>query len=330
MKKWTIAFVNYKTSVYMKWQLKGLYKFNDPSEFNVIIVDNSNPHEITALNKIIKSYQYKHKNIEIIYHNPQEPTASGQHGEALTLALKRTKTKYFLTQDPDFFWVKQNYLKLFETYLESGKVAIGAPYPNRVGVGHPWFPCAYGCAHITDMIKDLDFHADASQERREESFRLYPLKDGFEFSFDVGWKIREKLSNKDDSSNFISFGQRDAIDLKKLIGVHSYGCITKEYLLDSQTIAFHLFRGSFTDRVDSKGIDANKDVPQLWTITRDKFGKYFYENLCENGKISLKRQILNRLYNLPKNIREARRSVIRIRLNKNQKMIKLFGVDLIK
>ena len=280
MKKWTIAFVNYKTSVYLNWQIKGLYEFNDPESFDLIIVDNSRPHEKEALEQLTKNYNEQYNNIKIIYYTPQEQSASGQHGEGMSVALKEANSEYFFAQDPDFFFVKQQYLNFMEEHLKKGAVAIGAPYPRGVGGGHPYFPCAYGCAHPMHLIKDLDFTALVCEEKREESLRLYPDLD---YSYDVGWKIRLALSTEKDSRNFVVFDQEDFYNLADSIGCHTYELISKKYSLNGEDIAFHLFRGSFTDAVDGFN-DKNKDLSSRLLKIRNKMGRYFYDYISTEKK----------------------------------------------
>ena len=110
MKKWTIAFVNYKTIVFLKWQLKIYYEFNDPNEFEIIIVDNSDPFQKKEIDDLIRPYNSKWRNIKVIYNNARGHIGSEQHGQGLTIALKMAKSKYFLTEDPDFFFVIKNHL----------------------------------------------------------------------------------------------------------------------------------------------------------------------------------------------------------------------------
>lgn len=271
--EWTIGIVNYKSAVYIKWQLKILFESNDPSCFKLIIVDNSSPHQKKELEELTKEYSAKYKNIEVIYLLPKEESASGQHGEGLSLVKEKTTTKYLLVHDPDFFWVQGGYLNSLKDYLEQSKdnVAIGAPYPNKIGIGDPWFPSAYGCAYKTDTLKGVDFFADVSEEKRKESFKKYPISEGFEFSYDVGWKIREKLSNK----KFFTFSQREAPELNKIIGAHSFETLTREYFYNGKTIGFHLFRGTFTGTVENHK-DPKNQINEEWIIARNKYGSYFY------------------------------------------------------
>ena len=279
---WTIGIVNYKSAVYIKWQLKILYEGNNPRDFHLIIVDNSNPHE-QKLSTLIKPYRDKYKNVEIIYYIPKETSASGQHGEALSIIKNKVSTKYFLVQDPDFFWVQKKYLQKLETYLAKGYVAIGAPYPNKVGIGDPWFPAAYGCAFLTKELGAVDFYADVSEEKRQESFSKYPIEDGYEFSYDVGWKVRASLSSKP----HLSFKQKEVLELKQWIGVHSFETVSKEYFLENKTIAFHLFRGTFTGMVTQDHKDPQLTIKNEWEKVRDKYGRFFYDYTFNYKKLNL-------------------------------------------
>lgn len=279
MKKWTIAFINYKTSVYLKWQLKSFYKFNDPKDFDIIIVDNSRPFEKDKLEQLASAYNKNYQNIKIVYYTPKAESASGQHGEAMTLAMKMADSKYFLAQDPDFFWVKKDILNYLASYLDKGMVGIGAPYILGIGGGHPNFPALWGVAHPLKLIQHLDCMAEDSKEKWDESFKLFPGKD---YSYDVGWKIRWELSKEDDDSNFVAFEQVPVLNLSKKIGLHSYELITRKYMMDGEVLCYHLFRGSFTDKVDGNK-DVNKDLSQELINIRDKMGEFFYTYL-QTGK----------------------------------------------
>ena len=278
---WTVAFVNYKTSVFLKWQLRILFEFNDPKDFCVIIVDNSRPHEREELSSFLKQYD-GYGNIKIVFYEPKEKSASGQHGESLTLAMKMAESVFFLANDPDFFWVRKNYLNWVATLLESGYVAVGAPYTAGVGIGNPMFPALWGAAHRLADIKDLDCFAESSKEKLAESFKKYP---GREYSFDVGWKIREKLS-KNEILNFISFKSKVPKDLLVFFGKYSFECLLREYFYDDQTVAFHLFRGSFTDKVDGV-IDVNAELSNRILERRDLIGRCFYDIIATGKRPAL-------------------------------------------
>ena len=145
--KWTIGFVAYGSSTYIEWQLKGWYQYNDPLNFRIIIVDNTSPNDRVNLEKVTKACQEKYGNIQIVYYSPKNISASGQHGEGINQILPLLETKYFIIQDPDFFWVRKGILDYLESeYLKDSNLrTIGAPYPLYVGNGAKDFPrpCAW-------------------------------------------------------------------------------------------------------------------------------------------------------------------------------------------
>ncbi len=281
MKKWTIAFVNYKTSIYFKWQFKILYEFNNPEDFEIIIVDNSRPHEKERLEQLSAKYNQEYNNIKIFYHTPLAETASCQHGEGMNIAVQEANSKYFLAQDPDFFFIKANYLDFLSNFLDKGLVAVGAPYTYGVGLGHPNFPALFGVAHPLDIIKNLDCSAENPNEKGDEYRKLFPNK---EYCFDVGYKLREALSNENDDSNFISFIPQDARSLVYQIGNHSYEARTQKYLYNNEEVAYHLFRGAFTGTAkDNK--DLNKELTKATLKARYNMGNHFYNLISQSNEV---------------------------------------------
>jgi hypothetical protein len=269
-KKWCIGYVNYNSDVYLKWQLKILYEFNNPDDFELIIVDNSSPNQTEELEILVKPYNDLNNNIKIVFHNPKSKKASDQHAEGLDIIKDMMNAKYLLVQDPDFFYVKENYLRIFESHLENGVVAIGAPYPSLVGNGNPRFPCAFGCAMVANIFDDVNINFQADASRFEESIRDFP---GFDFSFDVGYKIRLAYSDR----RVISFEQKRCGYLSKIIGSHSFEVISQEYFLEGETIAFHLFRGTFTGEVNADHEDPKLVIKKETIKIRNNYGKFFYD-----------------------------------------------------
>jgi hypothetical protein len=110
MKKWTVGIVNYKSFSYMEYQLKILYEFNSPQDFDLIIVDNSEPSEKDLLDKVGKEYR-QHQNLTIISNNSNSDNfklrTSSQHAEGLNIILEKSNSKYLLVHDPDFFGLKK-------------------------------------------------------------------------------------------------------------------------------------------------------------------------------------------------------------------------------
>lgn len=283
---WTVGIVNYRSAIYIRWQLKILFEANPPESFQLVLVDNSRPHERAELEKLVAPYRAKFGNVELIFHTPAEGPASIQHGEALEIVRARTRTPYLLVHDPDFFWVRNGYLRTLAGILEAGALVVGAPYPEKVGIGDPWFPAAFGCAYRMAALAGLDFVASVTPETIAESFARWPRTDGYGFSFDVGWRIREALSEKP----HVSFEQRAAPELNRSIGPHSFEIISREYLHEGRRIAFHLFRGSFTGLWTKAFADPATEVPKQWQEVRGRLGAHFYDCFRrDRGEPSLKR-----------------------------------------
>ncbi len=282
-RKWTIGIVNYKSSVYLEYQMKILYEFNDPNSFKIIIIDNSFPHQIEELSRIAETYR-KYGNMEIIYFDAsQDPwmRGSGQHGQGLNEVLKRADTDYLLVHDPDFFFVHKNYLKILERKLNDGNLVIGAPYRHWRGhietgkIGNPDFPSAFGAAYKISAIEGLDFMPAVSKELFKSGVACWIEPEGA----DVGWQMRDKLSNKP----YVSFQQQWASMMKYYFGDYSFQQEPYEYFLDGKRIAYHLFRGTFV--ADDRSFSASKidkSTPEEWNRVREKCAQYFY-NVAKNG-----------------------------------------------
>jgi hypothetical protein len=291
---WTIGIVNYKSAVYIDWQLRILYEANPPESFALVIVDNSRPHEREALERLAAPYRDRHRNLELVFHEPKPGPASTQHGEALELVRARADTPYLLVQDPDFFWIRRGYLALLAGLLERGNLAVGAPYPQKVGLGDPWFPAAFGCAYRTAALAGLDFTARVSPETIAESFARWPQAEDYGFSFDVGWRIRETLSEKP----HVAFEQRIPHELRIRFGDHSFVWEPREYLHEGAPLAVHLFRGTFTGLWTAEFADPERDVPQGWHEARARLGAHFHALAKEDGRSPLRRgasRLLGRL-----------------------------------
>ena len=269
-RKWTIGIVNFHSIVYLHFITKTLYSFNDPQDFKLIIIDNSNPHE-TGLENLLAQYK-KYENIEVIYHTPKANFPSGQHGESLDIILEKTDTPFLMVQDPDFFWVRRNYLKILEDYFAAGYAAIGAPYrtDKKITDGDRNFPTAFGCAIQTKYLAGVDFYPSED---------LQEIKD---LGRDVGWKIREKLSKE----KFLSFEQKQS-QIYKSLGEFSYDVNPYSYYADGRRIAYHLFKGSRGNIIPKnakkkKGYDGTnldgydkEDIIDIGYI-RKKYGSFFY------------------------------------------------------
>jgi hypothetical protein len=249
----------------MEYQLKILYEFNQPEDFDLIIVDNSEPTEKDLLDDLAKKYT-SYNNLSIIYNNSNsadfKSRTSSQHGEGLNIILNKSNSKYLLVHDPDFFWVKKDYLKLMEQELENGALVIGAPYSVPIKTGAANFPSAFGCAYNLLKVKEdgLNFDAGINDEEKVKEHK-YP-----------GWQMRAKYSDQ----KFISFEQKVSI-LPFIFGHHSYNSVPRYYIFNGDIIGYHLFRGSFVADSESHVKNAHLiDVPELYRDSRYLYSQYFY------------------------------------------------------
>lgn len=287
--KWSVLSVNYKTSVYLNWQLKILYEFNNPQDFELIIIDNSlDKAEEELLKKLTADYQSKYKNVKLVFYEPKNKTASGQHGEAIEFAKQFIKGKYLLVHDPDFFWLQKNYLNILENELQNN-VAIGAPY----GRMSPNFPSAFGCGYQYDKVKNISFEAYIdgdffkawqAYDQEIEGKRIFAITD---FTYDVGWQIRDQLT-RDPQNLYLSFEQYQVgKDLLKILNVQdfdSYKSRGSLYFYKNKIIGFHLSKGSYTGEIKSDGIDPKLIISQKTWEIRDKIGELMYKQISNNNQ----------------------------------------------
>ena len=325
-KKWSILIVNYRSSVYLKWQLKILYEFNDINDFELIIIDNSvDENEKNNLLNLISDYQKEFNNIKLHFYQPHNKTASGQHGEAIEYAKQYIEGQYLLIHDPDFFWLKKNYLNTLENLLKN-HVAVGAPYKGNSMNGNSKFPSAFGCAYKFSDVKNISFEPfiDGDFEKSWEIFNKFQneqhqiwknnpklAKINYDFSFDVGWQIRNQLSNEDNDDNFITFNQfnikNGLIELLNLKISHSFETISSIYFFNDKIIALHLFRGTFTGQ-HNEHCDPKINHSEELFKTRDLIAKFLYD------QISLKNKDLNLCY--LKIIKKKKRKKIKDKIKK--------------
>lgn len=279
MKKWTILFINHNSEYYFEHQLKILYKSNNPDNFELLIIDNSQISEVDNIISRTKKYSDKFGNIKVLYFAPKgdfnKNMERDEHGESVNFAMDYVSTKYLLIQDPDFFWVKNNYLDFLEGFLEDGSVAVGAPYPSKAANGPSDFPASFGCAYLVSKVCNTSFMGEYLDEDLINTlYKKYPTKDGFGYPCDMGYKIRIKLSKE----QYTSFSQKRR-NLNKFFGQHS---ITKAvcYLFKGEEMAFHLFGGSREPKQVHGFVDLSKkeqeEIFNQWKKVRFNYAQYFY------------------------------------------------------
>ena len=275
MIEWSIGIVNYKSFVYLKHQIKGLYEFNS-IPFKLIIVDNSVPSEEIELRELLNQYP----NTELICHHPQTEGSSRQHTEGLNIIQKRVDTKYLLIQDPDFFWVRKDILKILQTKFEEGNVCVGAPF-YRPQFTNDTTPALWGCAYLTSILEEGDFESFSVALSRDEVSRDLAL------GRDTGWKLRDKFKNQ----NLPTYSFVDKVgfpDWFPMKGKHTGAFNEKdshEYFYEDRPIGYHLFHGSYDSDLEfaSAKDQINITVPPTWAELRDQYAQHFYRSLQNDG-----------------------------------------------
>lgn len=284
--KWTILYINHKSEYYFKYQLKLLYGTNNPKDFELLIVDNSQSPEVDSLVSWTKKYSDKFGNVKILHYVPQgefnENGERDEHGESVDFAMEHLNSKYLLVQDPDFFWIKKKYLKFLESLFDDGNIAIGAPYANKAANGPADFPAAFGCAYLVDKVHGSSFKGEYLDKDFINSLReKYPVEDGFGYPCDMGYKIRLKLA----SEKYISFFSRRNF-AAKLIKYFDLNHVVKSvaYFYEGEELAFHVFGGSREPHQVSGFMDYSKNeqekIFEQWKIQRIKISQFFYRRSC--------------------------------------------------
>jgi len=216
--KWTVATVNYNSYDFVQYQLKFFHEFNKDFEF--FVHDNQSETETEESKKIKADYP------DVNYiHAIRFGKGWGAHGIALNNCMKRSKGKYFLAIDPDFFWMKKEILPFLESYLDSGYHAVGTEY-----FGHP-FPAIWGIACITNEIKDLNLMAKSSFCEKCKEWV-------YDRDYDTGWQLKIRLGNKP----FHAFRQvaNQVPDFGTYVNKNS-----QTYVFDEKVIAHHLKSACF-------------------------------------------------------------------------------------
>lgn len=287
-KLFTVGTVNYKTHTYLPWQKKMLYEFNNPEDFEYIVVDNDPIHDKEFFDNLSKDTP----NMKVIPHIPVNVNrTSGEHGDGLDVILNEARkngSKYLLVYDPDFFWVQRNLLNWTQREFEiNNYIAIGAPYTIPLQHYDYNTPCAFGAIYTMEFLEGISFKCHPDQHEVIIGGK------------DVGWQIREKFDNSP-TYKYLTFQQYDVKPQDYVGGSHktgmnySFQALLKEYTLFNKKIAYHLHRGSFSDHLDNYSkenwrSDRYSDLapaPDLWIKTREAYcEKYYLELLNSEGML---------------------------------------------
>ncbi|HMS65180.1 MAG TPA: glycosyltransferase family 2 protein [Ignavibacteria bacterium] len=119
----SVIIVNYNTGAVLKECVESVYKFEDPAEFKIIIVDNNSTDDSE---KIIKELCIKHKEVKNIFLNEKV-----SFSEANNIGFDISKGEYVLIMNPDIIFTEPLFDKLKNKFHEKNN--IGAVSPLLIG-----------------------------------------------------------------------------------------------------------------------------------------------------------------------------------------------------
>ncbi len=127
MKKFiTVVSVSWYSSEHLKRLTENLLlKAENPEKVRFLIIDNTTGADVELAGALIGV-----PSIEIKFHDPQSSQRSIAHASALDRALPLVQTQYLLVIDPDVHVFRIGWDRFCIGEVESGKVAVGAPYPQ--------------------------------------------------------------------------------------------------------------------------------------------------------------------------------------------------------
>jgi len=277
-RKWTVAIVNWKSLDWLNWQIKSLYEFNNPINFELIIFDGMFPKsELVELEFLCEPYK-SFKNIKLLSWSTgdekQSDFGSGnsiyhgsEHGDELTEILKIANSQYFLSNDPDYFWMIKDHLNFLEKFFIAGYGSVGAVnnYFDFVSI--------WAGAYRTEDIKGLS--AAATWVTCSDCKKRFLVQ-----GQDTGWQFRLK------TQALPKFLFPQMIFNLPFKGPWSYPFdggynFYKAYHYEKLPIGLHFFRGQYPIE------QTTAPLPDEWKIARQSYGKYFYDQ-CLNSDFNYK------------------------------------------
>lgn len=270
-RKWTVATVHWKSLDYLYWQLRMLYEYNNPAEFELVIFDAMYPIDDTEnLVKLCENYLV-YKNIKIYaWENYEEKGCP--HGSEMTHLLKICNSQFVLFNEPDHFWLIKDYLKTFNKFFDLGYRCLGVEHNLMKGLA------IWGSAYHVKDIQDCNLEALWMFCKNCDHPQMIP-------NYDTGWRLDIRTANLP-QIKFIKNEWQPTI-----FGKYSYGNSKQmqSYSFGDQLIAVHMFRGIYP-------IEKPTELyPEFWKQNRKKYGSYFHGIVKEFDECSYSlKNILNK------------------------------------
>jgi hypothetical protein len=252
-RRWTVALVNWKSIDFIVYQLKQLYEHNDPCSFTLSIFDATFPkHQIAELLEISAPYR-NHENISLLGWTKREERGR-PHGAELDRIMRVAESEYFLSNDPDFFWVRGNHLGLLEDVMQACRSC------GTAQIVSPKHIPAWCAAYRLEDIK----HTSWEPIHGRDSENRVVVVDGR----DTGWMPSEATG---DQPRLIF---ETCPFMPPFLGPVSYAgnqltCMSYQHC--GCVLGTHMFRGKYILEPTSK------PTPDAWRVGRSVLGKYYLE-----------------------------------------------------
>ncbi|MBH31992.1 MAG: hypothetical protein CMG71_08455 [Candidatus Marinimicrobia bacterium] len=121
----TVVSVSWYSSEHLKRLIENLLsKAENPEKVRFLIIDNTAGADVELADALTGV-----PSMEIKLHDPQSSQRSISHASALDKALPLIQSHYLLVIDPDVHIFRVGWDRFCIGEVESGKVAVGAPYP---------------------------------------------------------------------------------------------------------------------------------------------------------------------------------------------------------
>lgn len=153
----TIVFVSFHHNKYVEANHSLIHSLNPDTQYQMVVVDNTG-----QTTEIIRK-----QNLTYIpgTTSPHDLSPSLHHALGIAASLPHVHTRYVLFLDPDFFIVRQNWIRLAIAHMRQHRLSIfGAPWHPKHFVKWRYFPCTH-CLFI-DLAAiprhELDFSPNSS------------------------------------------------------------------------------------------------------------------------------------------------------------------------
>lgn len=148
----TVVSVSWYSSAHLKRLITNLLaKAEQAESLSFLIVDNADGAD-TELDGALADVP----SVRIVQNDPQSSQRSIAHASALDSAMPQLDTPFIVVIDPDVHVFREGWDRICQNEIDSGNVAVGAPYPQwKLGKVHD-FPSVVFCFGRADWFMEQD------------------------------------------------------------------------------------------------------------------------------------------------------------------------------